>query len=166
MRELLITKTVGTIQAYTNQAAPVKVRSLFSLGFNTQQLYTSFPVLSSDKFNVSNFTKKSYIFTAWPAQRVYMLHSLAQFTSKHSTDRHRKSSCYFHNLVSYTDIHCSARFLPCLPFGLCIKRITSPKTPCPNAQSELSQLAQLGCYLALPRLSISFMNNGLPISIS
>ena len=76
MRELLITKTVGTIQAYTNQAAPVKVRSLFSLGFNTQQLYTSFPVLSSDKFNVSNFTKKSYIFTAWPAQRVYVLHPL------------------------------------------------------------------------------------------
>ena len=40
MRELLITKTVGTIQAYTNQGAPVKVCSLISLRFNTQhELY-------------------------------------------------------------------------------------------------------------------------------
>ena len=66
MRELLITKTVGTIQAYTNQGAPVKVCSLIPLRFNMEQIYTLFPVLSSDKFNVSNFT----------SQRVYVLHSL------------------------------------------------------------------------------------------
>ena len=68
MRELLITKTVGTIQAYTNQGAPVKVCSLIPLRFNMEQLYTLFPVLSPEKFNVSNFTKKmGYIFTLWPA---------------------------------------------------------------------------------------------------
>ena len=39
MRELLITKTVGTIQAYTNQGAPVKVCILISFRFNMEQLY-------------------------------------------------------------------------------------------------------------------------------
>ena len=76
-RFVTITKTVGTVQVYTNQGAPVKVCILISLRFNMEQIYTLFPVLSSDKFNVSNFTKKmSYIFTAWPAQRVYVLHFL------------------------------------------------------------------------------------------
>ena len=53
MRFVTITKTVRTVQVYTNQGAPVKGRSLISLRFNTQQFYTLFPVLSPDKFNAT-----------------------------------------------------------------------------------------------------------------
>ena len=40
MRFVTITKTIRTIQVYTNQGTPVKVCSLISLRFNTQhELY-------------------------------------------------------------------------------------------------------------------------------
>ena len=140
MRELLITKTVGTIQAYTNQGAPLKVCSLISLRFNTQQFYTLFPVLSPDKFNVSNFTKKSYIFTAWPAQRVYILHSLNG--TIHQQTQHRKSSCYFQNLFFYT-LLCS--FFAVFAVWLVLYKNYKPQNTMPKCilSLEYSQLVQL-----------------------
>ena len=105
-----------------------------------EQIYTLFPVLSSDKFNVSNFTKKSYIFTAWPAQRVYILHSLNG--TIHQQTQHRKSSCYFQNLFFYT-LLCS--FFAVFAVWLVLYKNYKPQNTMPKCilSLEYSQLVQL-----------------------
>ena len=113
MRKLLITKTVGTIQAYTNQGAPVKVCSLISLRFNTQQLFALFPVLSpSGKFNVCNFSKKSYIFTAWPA---CVCGASFEWHNPPANTAQEEYLLFSKSVFLY---NCTARSLPCLPCGL------------------------------------------------
>ena len=167
MRELLITKTVGTIQAYTNQAAPVKVRSLFSLGFNTQQLYTSFPVLSSDKFNVSNFTKKelhihSVASPACVCFASFEWHNPPANIAQEEQLLFSKSGFLYTALL----VFCRVCRVDCALYKLqAPKHHTQMHTD--SVLLSLSILNQLNwCYLALPPSSISFMNNGLPISIS
>ena len=141
-----------------------------------EQIYTLFPVLSSDKFNVSNFTKKmSYIFTAWPAQRVciFCILWMAQSTSKHSTGRVAVifKSCYFQNLVFYT-LLCSFFAVFAVWLVCALKELQAPKHHAQMyTESEYSQLAQLDSGLVLPCIAtivqiVHLLNNGLPISIS
>ena len=100
---------------------------------------------------------------------MYVVHPLNG--AIHQQTQHRKSSCYFQNLVFYT-LLCSFFAVFAVWLVCALKELQAPKHHAQMyTESEYSQLAQLDSGLVLPCIAtivqiVHLLNNGLPISIS